>query len=41
MLNSVMGMTDDRSAKVGHYVATLAVVACSFKLSFAEFCCGL
>ena len=38
-----VGVTDDRSAKVGHYVATLAVVLYlgSFKLSFAEFCCGL
>ena len=27
MLNNAMGMTDDRSMKVGHYVATLAVVA--------------
>jgi len=27
MLNNAMGMTDDRSTKVGHYVATLAVVA--------------
>ena len=41
MLNNPMGVTDDRSTKVGHYVATLAVVACSFKLSFAEFCCDL
>ena len=32
-LNNTMGVTDDRSTKVGHYVATLAVVA--------EFCCGL
>ena len=27
MLNNAMGVTDDRSTKVGHYVATLAVVA--------------
>ena len=27
MLNNAMGMTDDRSTKVGHYVVTLAVVA--------------
>ena len=27
MLNNAMGVTDDRSMKVGHYVATLAVVA--------------
>jgi len=27
MLNNTMGVTDDRSTKVGHYVATLAVVA--------------
>jgi len=27
MLNNAMGMTDDRSTKVGHYIATLAVVA--------------
>jgi len=26
MLNDAMGVTDDRSTKVGHYVATLAVV---------------
>ena len=39
MLNNAMDMTDDRSTKVGHCVAMLAVD--SFKLSFAEFCCGL
>ena len=27
MLNNAMGVTDDRSTKVGHYVAMLAVVA--------------
>jgi len=27
MLNNAMGVTDDRSAKVCHHVATLAVVA--------------
>ena len=27
MLNDAMGVTDDSSTKVGHYVATLAVVA--------------
>jgi len=27
MLNNAMGVTDDRSTKVGHYVATLAVAA--------------
>ena len=27
MFNDVMGVTDDKSTKVGHYVATLAVVA--------------
>jgi len=27
MLNNAMGVTDDRHMKVGHYVATLAVVA--------------
>jgi len=42
MLNNAMGVTDDRSTKVGHYVAMLAVVASySLKLSFAKFCCGL
>ena len=28
MLNNAMGMTDDRSTKVGHYVATIDITHC-------------
>ena len=36
MFNNAMGVTDDRSTKVGYYVATLAVVASQLQAKFCR-----
>ena len=41
MLSNAMGVTGDRSTKVGHYVATLAVVASAVVFSYSVGCLKL